>query len=73
MTQHYKHAREHDTPSDSIGSDQSFTRTDLSLKKQLGSFRIGNRSFPEIKRPGCGFDHPPTSSAEVKERVDLYL
>ena len=27
--------------------------------------------FP--KRPGHGVDHPPTSSAEVKERVDLHL
>ena len=26
-----------------------------------------------IKRPGRGFDRPPTSSAEVKERVQLYL
>ena len=26
-----------------------------------------------VKRPGCGFDHPPQSNAEVKERVELYL
>jgi hypothetical protein len=26
-----------------------------------------------IKRPGRGVDHPPSSSAEVKERVELYL
>jgi hypothetical protein len=25
------------------------------------------------KRPGRGVDHPPPSSAEVKERVELYL
>ena len=25
-----------------------------------------------VKRPGCGADHPPPSSAEVKERVELY-
>jgi hypothetical protein len=30
-------------------------------------------SFPEIKRPGRGVDHPLPSSAEVKERVELYL
>jgi hypothetical protein len=30
-------------------------------------------SFPEIKRPGRGLDHPPPSSAEVKERVELYV
>jgi hypothetical protein len=26
-----------------------------------------------VKRPGRGIDHPPPSSAEVKERVELYL
>jgi hypothetical protein len=30
-------------------------------------------SFPGVKRPGRGVDHPPTSSARVKERVQLYL
>jgi hypothetical protein len=30
-------------------------------------------SFPGVKRPGCGVDYPPPSSAEVKERVELYL
>jgi hypothetical protein len=30
-------------------------------------------SFPGVKRPGHGVDHPPPSSAEVKERVQLYL
>jgi hypothetical protein len=30
-------------------------------------------SFLEVKRPGRGANHPPTSSAEVKERVELYL
>jgi len=30
-------------------------------------------SFPGVKRPGRGIDHPPPSSAEVKERVELYL
>jgi len=30
-------------------------------------------SFPGVKRPGRGIDHPPPSSAEVKERVGLYL
>jgi len=29
-------------------------------------------SFIGVKRPGRGVDHPPTSSAEVKERVELY-
>jgi hypothetical protein len=30
-------------------------------------------SFPGVKRPGCGVNHPPSSSAGVKERVELYL
>jgi hypothetical protein len=30
-------------------------------------------SFPGVKRPGRGVDHPPPSRAEVKERVELYL
>ena len=30
-------------------------------------------SFPGIKRPGRGFDQPLPSSAEVKERVEVYL
>jgi hypothetical protein len=29
--------------------------------------------FRGVKRPGPGVDHPPPSSAEVKERADLYL
>jgi hypothetical protein len=30
-------------------------------------------SFPEVKRPGHGVDHPPASSTEVKERVEPYF
>ena len=29
--------------------------------------------LPGVKRSGLGVDHPPPSSAEVKERVELYL
>jgi len=39
---------------------------------------MGTRfSFPRVKRPGWGIgwgvDHPPLSSAEVKERAELYF
>ena len=37
------------------------------------SYAMGTGSFPWVKRPGHGIDHPPPSSAEVKERVELYL
>ena len=37
------------------------------------SYTVGTRSFLGVKQPGCGIDHPPPSSAEVKERVQLYL
>jgi hypothetical protein len=30
-------------------------------------------SFPVVKRSGRGSNHPPQSSAEVNERVELYL
>jgi hypothetical protein len=30
-------------------------------------------SFPGVNWPGHGVDHPPPSSAKVKERVELYL
>jgi len=37
------------------------------------SYTMGTGCFPGVKRPGRGVDHPPTSSAKVKERVGLYL
>jgi hypothetical protein len=38
------------------------------------SHPMGTRgSFPGIKRPGREADHPPPSSAEVKDCVELYL
>ena len=33
---------------------------------------MGTGSFPGVKRPGRGTDHPPSPSAEIKERVELY-
>jgi len=37
------------------------------------SYTMGTEYFPGVKRPGRGVDHLPLSSAEVKERVELYL
>jgi len=34
---------------------------------------MGTRSFTGVKQLGHGVDNPPPSSAEVKERVELYL
>jgi hypothetical protein len=34
---------------------------------------MGTGSFPKVQRPRCGTDHTPSSSAEVKERVELDL
>ena len=37
------------------------------------SYTVGIGSFAGVKRPRPGIDHQPQSSAEVKERVELYL
>jgi len=37
------------------------------------SCTMGTGSFSELKRPGRAFNHPPSFSAEVKERVEIYL
>jgi len=39
----------------------------------LASYALRTGSLLGVKRPGRGVDHPPLSSAEVKERVELYL
>jgi len=33
---------------------------------------MGTRSFLGVKWPGHGTDHPPSSSAEVKETVKVH-
>jgi hypothetical protein len=37
------------------------------------SYAMGTRSFLGVKRPGRGVDRPTPSSAEVKERLKLYI
>jgi hypothetical protein len=34
---------------------------------------MGTGYFPGLRRPEWGVDHPPPSSAEVKEMVELFL
>jgi len=36
-------------------------------------YTVGTGSFLGLKRLGLGIDHPPPSSIEVKEGVELYL
>ena len=69
--------------SDSLWAGQSGDRIPMgarfSTPFQTGSgahpafYRTGTGSFLGVKQPGCGIDHPTTSSAKVKERVELYL
>jgi hypothetical protein len=53
------------------------TKFSAPVKTGLGahpaSYTMGTGSLPGVKRPGRGVDHPPPSSAEVKESVELYL
>jgi hypothetical protein len=37
------------------------------------SCTVGTRSFPGLKRPRRAVDHAPPSSADIKERVEVYL
>jgi hypothetical protein len=54
-------------------------RVRLSAPVQTGpgahpvSYTMGTGPFPGVMRPGRGGDHPSPSSAEVKERVEVYL
>ena len=39
------------------------------------SYTVGTGSFPGVKRPGRGFDHPLPSNVDIKgrERVELHI
>jgi len=47
-------------------------QVETSSEAHPASYKMGTWSFPGVKRLGCGVDHPPSSSAEVEERVELY-
>jgi hypothetical protein len=36
-------------------------------------YNLYRASLPRVKRPERGVDHPPPSSVEVKERIELYF
>jgi hypothetical protein len=37
------------------------------------SYTMDKGSFPGVRRPGRGVDHPHLTSAKVKERVEQYI
>jgi len=37
------------------------------------SFTMGIGSFPGVQRPGCGVNHLPPSTVEVKWKVEMYF
>ena len=40
---------------------------------QPASCTLGPESFPGVKRPGRGADHPPSSCAVTANGLELYL
>ena len=69
--------------SDSLWSERSGDRIPVGVRfsapVQTGpgvhpaSYTMGTGSFLGVKWPGRGIDHPLPSSAEFKERVELYI
>jgi len=59
--------------SNSGGDEIFFVRSNRPWDPRSLLYNGYRPSFPGIKQPGRGVDHPPSSSAVVKERVELYL
>jgi hypothetical protein len=55
------------------GDDIFRTRSDRPWGPHSPLYSGCRISFQGVKRPRCGVEHPPTTSAKVKERVELYL
>jgi hypothetical protein len=63
-----------DSPGSNPGGGEIFrTRPDRPWGPPSLLYNGYRVSFPGVKLPGRGVDHPPSSSARVKERVELYL
>ena len=56
-----------------VGGEISRTRPHLPWGPPSLLYSGYRVSLSGLKRPGRGVDHPPPSSAEFKERVELYL
>ena len=55
------------------GGESLRTRPDWSWVPPSLLYNGYRVSFPVVKRPGRGVNHPLPSSADVKERVEVYL
>jgi hypothetical protein len=56
-----------------VGRPRFFAAVQTGPGAHPASYTKGTGSFTGVKRPGRGLDHPHLSSAEVKERAELYL
>ena len=62
------------TPLQYSGGGEIFrTRPDRTWGPPNRLYNGFSASFPGVKRPGSGVNHPHPPSAEVKERVELYI
>jgi hypothetical protein len=50
----------------------NFVHFKIIFRAHPASYTMGTGCFPGVKRPGRGVDHPPLSSAEIKERIELH-
>ena len=56
-----------------VGGGEIFNNVQTGPGAHTVSCIMGTWSFPLVKRPGRGVDHPPTSSSEAVEIVELYI
>jgi hypothetical protein len=53
---------------ESLWEARFFAHVQTGPEAHPASCTMGTGSFPRVKRPGRGADHPPPSSAEVKKK-----